>query len=99
MTFPLSGTDNLYSGKLTWNISPATTLVGTVFADPTTNSGAGLADPRQGGFALTFAPASQPITNPDPGTWEASRSIGGTDYGLHLNQLFASTSLVTLQAS
>ena len=27
------------------------------------------------------------IVNPDPGTWESDRTIGGTDYGLRLNQL------------
>jgi Carboxypeptidase regulatory-like domain/TonB-dependent Receptor Plug Domain len=93
MTFPLNGADNLYSVKLTWNLPPSTMLVGTVFGDPTTNSGAGMADPRQGTFVAV------PITNPDPGTWESSRSIGGTDYGLHLNQLFGSDALATLQAS
>ena len=41
LRFPLDGTDELYSLKLTWNPSPASTLVGTVFSDPTTNSGAG----------------------------------------------------------
>jgi hypothetical protein len=93
MTFPLSGTDNLYSGKLTWNLSSSTTLVGTVFADPSTSSGAGIADPRQGSFVVI------PITNPDPGTWESSRSIGGTDFGLRVTQLFGVSSLLTLQAS
>ena len=80
MEFPLEGTDNLYSGKLTWNIAASSTLVGSVFGDPTTNSGAGKADPRQGGFIV------QNITNPDPGTWESSRSIGALDLGLRLNQ-------------
>jgi hypothetical protein len=93
MRFPLEGTDNLYSAKLTWNIGPGSTLVGTVFADPTTNSGAGAADPRQGGFVV------QPITNPDPGTWESSRTVGATDYGLRFNQLVGSAGLLALQAS
>src|SRR5262245_59404503 len=31
--FPLEATANLYSGKLTWNLSPSTTLVGGVFGD------------------------------------------------------------------
>jgi len=91
--FPLDATDNLYSGKLTWNLTGSSTLVATVFADPTTNSGAGKADPRQGGFTAV------PITNPDPGTWQSNRTIGATDFGLRLNQLLGSTALVTLQAS
>ena len=33
--FPLDGQDNLYSGKLTWNLGADLDLVGTVFADPT----------------------------------------------------------------
>ncbi|MEX1246338.1 MAG: TonB-dependent receptor [Thermoanaerobaculia bacterium] len=90
MEFPLESTDNLYSGKLTWNIAAGSTLVGSVFADPTTNAGASLADPRLGG---------QPISNPAPGTWESTRTIGGTDFGLRLNQLFGSSGLLTLQAA
>ena len=46
--FPLDATSNLYSGKLTWNLAGSTTIVGTVFADPSTSSGAAGADPRQG---------------------------------------------------
>src|SRR5262249_6530062 len=69
------------------------TAVGTVFADPTTNSGAGRPDPKQGTFVAV------PITTPAPGPWESSRSIGGTDYGLRASQVFGSRSLATLQAS
>ena len=36
MHFPLDGTDELYSLKLTWNSSPGSTLVATLFSDPTT---------------------------------------------------------------
>jgi hypothetical protein len=93
LQFPLNGTDNLYSGKLTWNAATGTTLVATIFADPTTNSGAGGSDPRQRQAAIRL------INNPDPSTWQSSRAIGGTDYGLRLNQLFGSTALVTAQGS
>jgi hypothetical protein len=93
MLFPLEGTDNLYSGKLTWNIGSGSTLVGTIFGDPTTNSGAGYADPRQGSVAV------QEIFNPDPATWQFSRSIGGTDYGLRLNQILGTSGLATLQVA
>jgi outer membrane receptor protein involved in Fe transport len=93
LQFPLNGTDNLYSGKLTWNAATGTTLVATVFADPTTNSGAGGSDPRQQQRAIRL------INNPDPATWDSSRTIGGTDYGLRLNQLFGSTGLLTAQGS
>ncbi len=91
--FPLNATDDLYSGKLTWNIARGSTLVTTAFADPTTNSGAGAADPRQGQFTV------RPITNPDPATWELSRFIGGTDYALRWNQLSGSSGLITLQGA
>ena len=52
MEFPLDGVDTLYSGKLTWAPTGGSTLVATVFGDPTTNSGAGAADPRQGVYRL-----------------------------------------------
>jgi hypothetical protein len=93
LQFPLNGTDNLYSGKLTWNAATGTTLVATVFADPTTNSGAGASDPRQTQRAIRL------ITNPDPGTWQSTRTIGATDYGLRWNQLFGSRALLTAHAS
>ena len=91
--FPLNATDNLYSAKLTWNITSGSTLVATVFADPTTNSGAGGADPRQGRFVV------RQILNPDPGTWQADRTIGGTDFGLRLSHLQGASALITLQVS
>ncbi len=93
--FPLDATDNLYSGKLTWNAGSGTALVATVFADPTTNSGAGGADPRQA-FGVYRVP---PITSPDPSTWSSTRSIGGTDFGLRGTQLLGPNGLAVLQAS
>ncbi len=93
LEFPLDATDNLYSGKLTWNAGTGTTVVATVFADPTTTSGASGSDPRQRQAAIRL------ITNPDPSTWRIDRVIGGTDYGLRLNQIFGSTALATVQAS
>ena len=95
--FPLDATDNLYSGKLTWNIGTGTNLVATVFADPTTNSGAAGADPRQG-YQNVFG-SIPPITNPDPSTWNSTRDIGGADYGLRGSQLLGSIGLIVLQAS
>ncbi len=32
--FPFDTTDNLYSGKLTWNVSSATSIIANTFADP-----------------------------------------------------------------
>ncbi len=92
MEFPLNGVENLYTGKLTWNVAPGSTLIAAVLADPVTNSGAGLADPRQGGGV-----GAQDITNPDPSTWESKRSGGGTDFGVRWNQVFGATALATLQ--
>ncbi len=93
LVFPLDSTDSLYSGKLTWNIGAGTTVVGTAFSDPATNAGAGSADPRQGGFSTRL------VSNPDPGTWEATRHIGGTDFSLRAAQLFGSAALLALQAA
>lgn len=90
--FPANSTDNLYSGKLTWNIATGTTLVGTIFADPSTVVGAGASDPTHSYYPV-------PIVNRDPATWQSDLSIGGTDYGLRLNQLLGSTGLVTVQGS
>ena len=93
--FPFEGVDNFYSGKLTWNAGPSTSVVGTVFADPTTTSGAAGADPRQG-LGETYV---SEIYSPDPASWYSTRYQGGTDYGLRFNQLFGSHAIVTLQAS
>jgi hypothetical protein len=89
--FPLDETDNLYSGKLTFNAFQGTTFVLTGFSDPTVITGAANADPRQ-------ARVTQ-ISSFDPRTWESRRDVGGLDLGARLNQLFGSVGLVTLQAS
>jgi outer membrane receptor protein involved in Fe transport len=93
--FPLDAADNLYSGKLTWNAAASTSVVGTVFADPSNNSGAAAADPRQG---LGAGDVNPPVSL-NPSTWYSSRAQGGTDYGLRLTQLFGPRAIATLQAS
>ncbi len=93
--FPLDTAGNLYSGKLTWNVAPSSTLVATIFADPSTKSGAAGADPTTGPASLQAVP----IYNPDPSTWSSARRFGGTDYGLRGSQLLGARSLVTVQAS
>jgi hypothetical protein len=93
--FPFDATDNLYSIKLTWNAGPSTTIVGTVFADPSSSSGAAGADPRQGLGSLFVNP---PVST-DPSTWFSERDQGGTDYGARLTRLFGSRALATLQGS
>ncbi|HXM79752.1 MAG TPA: TonB-dependent receptor, partial [Thermoanaerobaculia bacterium] len=89
--FPMDETDNLYSGKLTFNAFQGTTFVLTGFSDPSVIAGAANADPRQ-------ARVTQ-ISSFDPRTWESRRDVGGLDLGARLNQLFGSVGLVTLQAS
>src|SRR6266542_4215232 len=89
---PRDQTDQLWSGKLTWNIAAGSTLVATAFSDPTEISGAaqvGTSSARVGGQ----------IQSPDPGTWESRREIGGTDYGLRFSQLLGSSGVVSLQGS
>jgi hypothetical protein len=86
--FPRDQTDNLYSGKLTWNIANTATLVATAFADPSRITG-----------AARVGTAFGTISSPDPGTWESRRELGGTDFGLRGSQLFRSAAVLTLQAS
>ena len=93
--FPLDATSNLYSGKLTWNVANTTTIVGTVFADPSTSSGAAGADPRQG----LGAGEVEPPVSLDPSTWFSERSQGGTDFGVRATQLFGSQAIATFQGS
>jgi hypothetical protein len=88
MLFPRNQTDDLYSGKLTWNITSHSNLVATAFSDPSTISGAARAG-TAGGL----------ISSPDPSTWETQREIGGLDYGLRFNQLFGASAVLTAQAS
>ena len=92
--FPFDAAGDLYSAKLTWNAAPSTTLVGTVFADPYSTSGAAGADPRQGLNVFV-----RPIVSPDRSTWYSERIQGGTDYGLRLTRLFGSLALATAQGS
>ena len=95
--FPLQGTDNLYSGKLTWNAAASTSVVASVFADPSSSSGAAGADPRQDQDLGRFQGTA--IVNPDPSTWYSERTVGGTDYGLRRTQILGSEGLVSAQAA
>lgn len=81
--FPLDTASNYYLGKLTWNLAASTTVVGSVFADPSTKTGLTGDDP----------------VNPDPSTWWSALSLGGTDYGVRLSQLFGSQVIAALQGS
>jgi outer membrane receptor protein involved in Fe transport len=93
--FPFDAAGNLYSGKLTWNVSASTALVGSVFADPSTTSGAAGADPRQG----LGADAVEPPVSLDPSTWYSARKQGGTDFGLRWTQILGLNAIATLQGS
>jgi hypothetical protein len=90
LLFPRNTTDNLYSGKLTWNIAAGSSLVFTVFADPSTINGAARVGTGFGGGL---------ISNPDSSTWESKRNIGGTDFALRFTQLFGASAAVNAQAS
>src|SRR5262249_22371382 len=93
----LDEANNLYSGKLTWNISSSTTIVGSVFADPSSSSGAAAADPLQGPSGRVIGSAA--IVNRDQTTWYSTRVLGGTDFGLRANQILGATGLLALQGS
>ena len=73
MEFPLDGTDNLYSGQadLEHRRELDARRHGLRRSDDELRARS-LADPRLGGV--------RPITNPDPGTWESTRTIGAIDY-------------------
>ena len=55
-------------------------------------NGAGASDPTHSYYPV-------PIVNRDASTWQSDLKIGGTDYGLRLNQLFGSKGLLTVQGS
>ncbi len=91
LLFPRDQTDNLYSGKLTWNVARSSTLVATVFSDPSEVTGAALVG--------TGLPVTTVIVSPDPGTWESRRELGGTDYGARFSQLAGSAAVFVVQGS
>lgn len=93
--FPFDGAEDLYSGKLTWNLRSSTTVVGTVFADPSTTSGAAGADPRQGLGAIFV----RPVVSRERSTWFSARDQGGSDFALRLSQLLGSNAIATLQGA
>jgi hypothetical protein len=93
--FPFDAATDLYSGKLTWKATPSTTLVGGVFADPSSTSGAAGADPRRGLYFI----ATNPPVSPVPSTWNSTRLQGGTDYGLQATQLFGTDIFASLQGA
>ncbi len=79
---------NLWAAKLTFNVAQGTTIVGTIFADPQTNTG-----------ALATPTTPNPAIVPDPNTYIFRRDVGGTDYAGRLNQLFGSFGILTAQYS
>jgi outer membrane receptor protein involved in Fe transport len=81
--FPLDDRSKYWSGKLTWNVASATNVIGSIFSDAATNTGLSGADP----------------VNTDPSTWWSALKLGGTDFGLRINQLFSSFAFVNLQGS
>ncbi|HEY3173973.1 MAG TPA: TonB-dependent receptor, partial [Thermoanaerobaculia bacterium] len=93
--FPFNDAENLYSGKVTWNAATSSSVVATVFADPSTSSGAAGADPRQG-LGVGYV---TPILSPDPSTWSSERKQGGIDYGVRATRLFGSRAIATVQGS
>ncbi len=90
LVFPIDQTDNLFAGKLTWNIASGSNLVATGFSDPSKIGGA-----ARVGTGL----AGGLISSPDPSTWETRRDIGALDAGLRFNQLFGAWGVLTAQAS
>ena len=84
--FPLNQWDNLYSGKLTFNIAQGTTLTGSFFS--TRRSSTGPPAPTRGRAASRRSRARIPHLG-------VRRDIGGQDWGARLNQLIGSVGLVS----
>jgi outer membrane receptor protein involved in Fe transport len=95
LRFPFHSADNLYSGKITWNATPSTTVVFNTFADPSSTSGAGGADPRRGLAQIDVTPPVSPVRS----TWDSTKSQGGTDYAVRATRLFGSDVVASLQGS
>ena len=83
--FPVDSASNFYTGKLTWNVTPEMSVVGTVFADPSRSTG-----------LVGFGFFNDPL---NPETWQSIRLQGGTDYGAWITRLFGSRAIATLQGS
>jgi len=80
--FPQKTDGDMWSGKLTFRIGPATDVQATIFSDPQQNTG-----------SLSDIP-----TSADPAVWAGIRDVGGTDYALKVSQVFGSWGLLTAQA-
>lgn len=81
--FPRDTKSDLYSGKLTVRITDSTTLIGTIFADPQTNTGT----------------LFDTVNSTNPNTYNGERKLGGTDYAVKATQLFSTFGLATAQYS
>jgi len=81
--FPRDEKSDLYSGKLTFRITDSTTLIGTIFADPQTNTG--------------LQTAGDFVNSTNPNTYNGTRDLGGTDYAVKLSQLIGTTALFNAQ--
>ncbi len=79
--FPRDTKSDLYSGKLTVRITDSTTLIGTIFADPQTNTGTLL----------------DTVISLNPNSYNGTRELGGTDYAAKLTQLFGTFGLANVQ--
>ena len=79
--FPQTFDANLYSGKLTFRITPSTDLNASIFGDPQTNGG-----------SLVDVPISY-----FPESYEGERKIGGQDYSVRATQVLGSSGLLTFQ--
>ena len=91
MRFPYDTVDDLYSAKFDAALGAGTSIVATVFGDPSTVTGAALVG--------TGLPVTSLIESPDPGTWESRRELGGVDYGLRFSQILGAAALLAAQAS
>jgi outer membrane receptor protein involved in Fe transport len=81
LAFPRDTKSDLYSGKLTVRITDSTTLIGTIFADPQTNTGT----------------LDDTVSSTNPLSYNGERALGGTDYAVKLTQLFGTFGLATAQ--
>jgi len=76
---------DLGAAKLTWNIAPGQTVIGTLFQDPTDEAGA--INDRRIDHSL----------NGEPLTYQGKQSFGGRDYALRYEGIFGNSWALTAQ--
>jgi carboxypeptidase family protein/TonB-dependent receptor-like protein len=84
MKLPRKQRDDLYSGKLTWNLDSRSSMAATAFSDPTVVTGALL--PNR-------------VATSERDTWDVRREIGGLDFSLRATHILGRSAVVSWQGA